>query len=95
MSTGHLAESPGDVRVGDSVYIIEWSVFPFVLRCRGKQFLVVGKADIYRMRQQDAWEPSKLDEDPKGHDIVLVWGVVCQAPEGVLGGSYQEVAEYA
>jgi hypothetical protein len=72
MSTGHLAESPGDVRVGDSVYIIEGSVFPFVLRRRGKQFLVVGKADIYRMRQQDAWEPSKLDEDPKGHDIVLV-----------------------
>ncbi|KAE9374185.1 hypothetical protein N431DRAFT_481462 [Stipitochalara longipes BDJ] len=54
MSTGHLAESPGDVLVGDSVYIIEGSGFQFVLRHRNKQFLVVGKADIYLMTLQGA-----------------------------------------
>ncbi len=72
MSTGHLAESPGDVRVSDNIYIIKGSRFPLVLRRRGKQFLVVGKADIHLMENQDAWKPSKLDEDPKTRDIVLV-----------------------
>jgi len=72
MSTGHLGESPGDVRVGDSVWVIEGSSFPFVLRRRGKHFLVVGKADICLLRSWDAGEPSKLDGDPEAHVIVLV-----------------------
>lgn len=71
-STGHLAESKGDVRVSDNIYVIEGSCFPFVLRRKGKQFLVMGTADIYLMGRQDAWDPSKLDKDPKAHDIVLV-----------------------
>jgi hypothetical protein len=39
MSTGHLAKSPGDVRLGDSICIIEGSGSPFMLRRRDKQFL--------------------------------------------------------
>jgi hypothetical protein len=71
MSTGHLGESPGDVCVGDSIFVIQGSGFPFVLRGRGKQFLIVGKADIHRTRD-DAWDASKLDQDEEARNIVLV-----------------------
>jgi len=72
MSTGHLGDSPGDVRVGNGVRVIEGSNYPFVLRRRGKHYLVVGKAGIYRMSGWDVGEPRKLDGDPMAHVIVLV-----------------------
>lgn len=76
LSTGHLGVSPGDVRVGDPVCVVQGSIVPFVLRRqRGsgrRAFSVVGKADVHLMTEVEEWTPKVLEQDGKGRVVVLV-----------------------
>jgi hypothetical protein len=74
-STGHLGECQGDIRVGDGIYILGGAQYPFVLRETSvrKKYTVVGKATINRPYEaREEWDPSKLNDDPGAHQIVLV-----------------------
>ncbi|KPM46322.1 hypothetical protein AK830_g23 [Neonectria ditissima] len=73
MSTGHLAESPGDLHEGDGVFIVEGSSYALVLRhyCRN-EYTLIGKADIYDIEREKPWQPGKLVDDPETRNIILV-----------------------
>jgi hypothetical protein len=73
LSTGHLAEGPGDVWEGDGIYIAEGSATPLVLRRHdGRRHIFVGQAMVFEKDQGDKWDPSKLGDDPKARQIVLI-----------------------
>jgi len=71
--SGHFGECEGDVQVNDGIYLLEGSKCLFILRRvgRGKEFVLVGKTSIYRPNEE-AWDSSKLVEDPEAKNIVLV-----------------------
>ncbi|KAK5661144.1 hypothetical protein OQA88_11035 [Cercophora sp. LCS_1] len=74
---GHLAQSQGNVRKGDGVYLVEGSTFPMVLRRvrRGKEYTVVGKARMFKTpseKTSDELDSSALGDDPKARDVILV-----------------------
>ncbi|KAH7399318.1 heterokaryon incompatibility protein-domain-containing protein [Pyrenochaeta sp. MPI-SDFR-AT-0127] len=70
-STGHLGESPGDVRVGDCIFILQGSTCPFIVRRKGRRFHLVGKAYVHNMRDMTGWDPTELDQDEDAKVIVL------------------------
>ncbi|SPO04164.1 uncharacterized protein DNG_06847 [Cephalotrichum gorgonifer] len=74
-SRGYLAASPGDMCVGDSVFVVQGSNYAFVLRRQPKsmRYRLVGKASVYQSQEKEGWNPAKWEDDEPGVDeIVLV-----------------------
>lgn len=71
---GYLAVCPGNVQPRDSIYMIEGSAYQFVLRRKNKDYVVVGRVEIYEIRDgsKTKWDSSKLESDPDAKHIVLV-----------------------
>ncbi|RSL54073.1 hypothetical protein CEP54_010071 [Fusarium duplospermum] len=77
-SRGNLATSPGDVRVGDRICVMEGSSSEFIVRREGKGYKLVGRANVYRYesqkaKQQEKWESADWTEDEPGvFEMLLV-----------------------
>lgn len=58
--------------MGDEIFILEGAEYPFKLRETNVegQYTVVGK--VCMSEENDSWDPSKLRNDVRARDLVLV-----------------------
>ncbi|KFA52453.1 hypothetical protein S40293_08841 [Stachybotrys chartarum IBT 40293] len=72
-SSGHLAETPGDVQVGDGVFIVDGVQHALVLRhSSSNEYILVGKARIHEIHYPDKTRPDDISDDPGAGTVVLV-----------------------
>lgn len=70
-TSGHIGLGPAATRVGDLVVLLAGAQVPFILRCKGIKFQVVGETYVHELMDGTYWEELEAANAPR-YDFVLV-----------------------